>query len=46
MIAPVPLLTANGRCGFGEGSFATTRGKGEMRRKRPYEMTRYEMTRC
>lgn len=28
MTAPVPLLTANGRCGLGEGTFATTRGKG------------------
>src|ERR1700720_2987937 len=28
MMAPVPLPTANGRCGLGEGTFATTRGKG------------------
>jgi len=27
MMAPVPLLTANGRCGFDEETFATTRGK-------------------
>jgi hypothetical protein len=28
MLATVPLLTANGRCGLGEWTFATTRGKG------------------
>jgi hypothetical protein len=26
-MAPVPLLTANGRCGFDEETLATTRGK-------------------
>ena len=25
----LPLLTGNGRCGLGEGTFATTRGKGQ-----------------
>ena len=30
-MAPVPLLTANGRCGLGEGTFATPRGKGRLR---------------
>jgi hypothetical protein len=28
MMAPISLR-ANGRCGFGEGTFATTRGKGQ-----------------
>jgi hypothetical protein len=28
-VARFPLPAANGRCGFGEATFATTRGKGQ-----------------
>lgn len=30
--APVPLLAANGRCGFGETTFARRAAMGRMRR--------------
>jgi hypothetical protein len=42
MMAPVPLLTANGRCGLGEGTFATTRGKGRDAPKPVVRVTAFE----